>query len=309
MKRLSILLAAIVFSFVSAVWAAVPQLINFQGVLKNGSGNPVTDSTYTITFTIYDAPSGGLLLWNETQSVSTNGGNFTILLGASSMLPADIFNFPSRWLGIVLPPEPEITPRQQMVSVPTSFYSGMSDSTNFAWMAASLTCWGCVGEDKIAPNAVGGDKIIDGSVGTSDLANGSVSEAKLVDGSVSTAKIQDGTIQFSDIGTNGAVDGQVMKRSGSTWVAANDEAGNSGGWADDGAAVRLTTGSDAVGIGTASPSKKLEVAGSIKVGANDTVFSSNLSSNSPLSLQAPAGATRMYIDDVTAVPHLRFGQV
>ncbi|MGH8005034.1 MAG: tail fiber domain-containing protein, partial [Limisphaerales bacterium] len=35
------------------------------------------------------------------------------------------------------------------------------------------------------------------------------------------------------------------------------------------------------------------------VGASDTIFSSNLSSNSPLQLQAPAGTTRMYIDDAT----------
>jgi len=54
-----------------------------------------------------------------------------------------------------------------------------------------------------------------------------------------------------------------------------------------------------VGIGTASPTKKLEVAGSIKVGTNDTVFSSNLSSNSPLTLQAPAGTARMFISDAT----------
>ncbi|MCI0329595.1 MAG: hypothetical protein L0196_01380, partial [candidate division Zixibacteria bacterium] len=51
-----------------------------------------------------------------------------------------------------------------------------------------------------------------------------------------------------------------------------------------------------VGIGTSSPTKKLEVVGSVKA---DTVFSNVLSSNSPLSLQAPAGTTRAYIADVT----------
>jgi hypothetical protein len=52
-----------------------------------------------------------------------------------------------------------------------------------------------------------------------------------------------------------------------------------------------------VGIGTTRPTEQLHVAGNVKV--DDTLFSSNISSNSPLRLQT-AGTTRMYIDDVTA---------
>lgn len=51
-----------------------------------------------------------------------------------------------------------------------------------------------------------------------------------------------------------------------------------------------------IGINTTTPTKKLEVAGSVKV--RDTLFASNVSSNSPLRLQT-AGTTRMYIDDAT----------
>jgi hypothetical protein len=50
-----------------------------------------------------------------------------------------------------------------------------------------------------------------------------------------------------------------------------------------------------VGIGTTSPAQKLQVAGNVKV--DDTLFASNVSSNSPLCLQTD-GTTRMYIDDV-----------
>ncbi|MHC4543414.1 MAG: hypothetical protein ACYTDW_01680 [Planctomycetota bacterium] len=52
-----------------------------------------------------------------------------------------------------------------------------------------------------------------------------------------------------------------------------------------------------VGIGTTRPTEKLHVAGNIQV--DDTLFSSNISSNSPLRLQT-AGTTRMYIDDVSS---------
>ncbi|MCI0330622.1 MAG: hypothetical protein L0196_06670, partial [candidate division Zixibacteria bacterium] len=62
------------------------------------------------------------------------------------------------------------------------------------------------------------------------------------------------------------------------------------------AQVRLSVANNGnVGIGTTGPNKKLEVVGSIK---GDTVFSNFLSSNSPLTLQAPTGTTRMFINDV-----------
>jgi hypothetical protein len=70
----------------------------------------------------------------------------------------------------------------------------------------------------------------------------------------------------------------------------------SGGWTDVGTVVRLTTSGDSVGIGTLSPTKKLEVSGSAKI--TDTLFASNVSSNSPLRLET-AGTTRMFLDDVT----------
>jgi hypothetical protein len=59
MKRITILLGAGILILSSMVFAAVPQLINFQGILRDGSGNPVTNGSYSVTFTIYDAASGG----------------------------------------------------------------------------------------------------------------------------------------------------------------------------------------------------------------------------------------------------------
>jgi len=50
-----------------------------------------------------------------------------------------------------------------------------------------------------------------------------------------------------------------------------------------------------LGVGTSSPSEKLEVNGNAKA---DTVFASAFSSNSPLQLQTD-GTTRIYVDDVT----------
>ncbi len=96
---------------------AVPQLINFQGILKDGSGNPVANGSYSVIFTIYDAPVGGNVQWAETSSVTTSGGLFTILLGSTNPVPDSAFEDASGYLGIKVGADPEMTPRQQLVSL------------------------------------------------------------------------------------------------------------------------------------------------------------------------------------------------
>jgi hypothetical protein len=66
-------------------------------------------------------------------------------------------------------------------------------------------------------------------------------------------------------GTPGA--GKILTSDASGLATWTTPAGG-GGWTDDGSAVRLTTSTDNVGIGTASPSEKLHVNGNIYVGGN-----------------------------------------
>lgn len=108
----------------------------------------------------------------------------------------------------------------------------------------------------------------------SDLLDGKNADAFADTGHahvVTSAEIEDGTIQFIDIGQNGADADQLMKWNGSGWVAGNDETG--GGWVDDGNVLRMETSTDSVGIGTATPTEKLEVIGNIK--ASGTITAGN----------------------------------
>ena len=124
MKRSASFLAAGILFLCSMVYAAVPQLINFQGILRDGSGNPVANGSYSVQFTIYDAPSSGNVVWQETQSVSTVNGLFTALLGSSMPVLDSVFNDSSRYLGVKVGTDPEMTPRQKLSSVGFSYVSG-----------------------------------------------------------------------------------------------------------------------------------------------------------------------------------------
>ncbi|OGC75282.1 MAG: hypothetical protein A2145_05425 [candidate division Zixibacteria bacterium RBG_16_40_9] len=104
--------------------AGVPQLINFQGQLKNNSGSPLVNDTLAVEFKIYDAAVSGNIKWSEIDTVITDAnGLFTILLGKKTPVPDSVFNDSLRWLGIKVGSDPEISPRSQLSSVGYSYVS------------------------------------------------------------------------------------------------------------------------------------------------------------------------------------------
>jgi hypothetical protein len=104
-----------------AVAPGVPRLVKFGGVLKDASGNLLTN-TVGITFAIYSEQTGGAPLWQETQNVQFTQGRYTVFLGESTSagIPAELFaSGQPRWLGVrpQLPGEEE-QPRVLLASVP-----------------------------------------------------------------------------------------------------------------------------------------------------------------------------------------------
>jgi YVTN family beta-propeller protein len=95
-----------------------PSLVSFQGRLTDGAGNPVTNGNYSLTFRIYDSPTGGALQWQETQSVAVSGSVFSILLGASTPLAGGVFAADPRYLEVQVASDPPLAPRQRFTTVP-----------------------------------------------------------------------------------------------------------------------------------------------------------------------------------------------
>jgi hypothetical protein len=108
----------------------------------------------------------------------------------------------------------------------------------------------------------------------------SSSSSPLIGGDFSTNRVGINTGSPNNtLDVNGTVEmtGFLLSTSPSTgYVLTSDASGNgtwqaassTGGWTDDGTVVRLTTGTDKVGIGDTSPTNTLDVAGTI--GINDT---------------------------------------
>ncbi len=98
--------------------------INFQGKLVNNpAATNVTDTSYTVVFTLYDNATGAnTALWTETQTVTTVDGIFRVALGSVTPFPANFnFNWSGLYLGIKVNSDAEMTPRVQMAAVPFAF--------------------------------------------------------------------------------------------------------------------------------------------------------------------------------------------
>jgi hypothetical protein len=93
-------------------------MINYQGRLLAKSGDPVPDGSYSIVFTIYDSGIAGNSKWTETQSVNTSGGLFSVLLGSTNPILDTVFSEGTRYLGIRVGGDPELSPRITLASVP-----------------------------------------------------------------------------------------------------------------------------------------------------------------------------------------------
>ena len=106
-----------------------------------------------------------------------------------------------------------------------------------------------------------------------------------------------GTIQLTGFKLpTGATNGYVLTSDAAgvgTWQAAPG-GGGSGGWTDDGAAVRLTTDTDSVGIGTSTPGTKLDVAGTIRT--NNQLISTVSTGTAPLSVSSSTKVTNLNSD-------------
>ncbi len=108
------------------VYAAVPNLVNYQGRLTDGASLPLANGNYTVKFSVYSVASGGTALWSETQIVTVSDGLFATLLGSVVPFASNVFADTVRYLGVQVGSDLELSPRRRIASVPFALAAGNS---------------------------------------------------------------------------------------------------------------------------------------------------------------------------------------
>lgn len=132
--------------------AQVPHLVRYQGTAEDSQGVAL-EGPYTLTFRLYTASTAGTKVWEEQQSaVQIEHGNFTVLLGSVTQLNVDWSQ--TLWLSIQINADPELSPRQQITSVPLALRaetaeqlatpvttSNITDDANLLVPSGAIVLW------------------------------------------------------------------------------------------------------------------------------------------------------------------------
>lgn len=112
---------------IGSAFGLAPELISFRGELTDGSGAPVPDGAYDITFSVFDSEVGGERKWSETQTgVPVTNGVFSVLLGSVVPISDTVWDGRERFLEIQVGAE-ILSPRSRFASVPWAQRIGTVD--------------------------------------------------------------------------------------------------------------------------------------------------------------------------------------
>lgn len=292
--------ASLLCAFLTAIFpfhaaATTTGTINFQARLETSSGAIAPDNTYNVEFKLYDTANGGSPKWTEDRLISNSqgikviDGYLTANLGSVNPFPATIDWSQQLYLTINIGGtgatpawDGEMSPRVQLTATPYAFQAqsasqlkalqGSNASTlGFANQTAAnsillpdesgtvcLTSGNCVGTG----GGIGGSGT-SGTIamftGTGEIGNSIVTQSGTTIGITGT--LQATTVDVNSIQTNGTarIDSSGNLISIGTYTGGGNITTAGGVLSIQGSGINYLAGS--LGIGTLSPSQKLDVQG------------------------------------------------
>lgn len=115
--------------------AQAPQAINYQGIARNGAGQPLLNQPIGLRLSILDGSSSGAAVYVEShQAITSNSGLFNVSIGAGTLLSGSFTSIDwgqsSKWLKTEMDANGGINYQligtTQFLSVPYSVYSDKS---------------------------------------------------------------------------------------------------------------------------------------------------------------------------------------
>lgn len=196
----------LVFGFtlfsVSLLFAQVPQLINYQGMITDNEGKFLTGN-HSIQFKIYESEAGDAFLWSETQSVEVHNGLFSVLLGSITPVPFSLFDGHDKYLALTVDDDKEMEPRKRLVSVGYSFHAYNADKLDGLDAVAFLNTDNDYGRQGVASELFEGitrlsDKYVNegqpGAITSSMLQDNAITNQKLAENAVTNNKLADNSV-------------------------------------------------------------------------------------------------------------------
>ncbi|MEW5702287.1 MAG: hypothetical protein AB1792_08675 [Candidatus Zixiibacteriota bacterium] len=178
----------VIASLSTAVAAEFPRLMNFQGRLDDTAGVPVPDANYTVTFRLFDIPTGGTALWTETQSIATTAGVFSVLLGDVDTIPPYVYYRDSLYLEVQPNGSDPVLPRSRLTVVP---YARRAHDADLLTGATVLDLEESNEIDaQIATHTANSSAHHSKTVDASELVIGTLPEGRLPQGAIDSTEIE-----------------------------------------------------------------------------------------------------------------------